>query len=145
MIYSTALLAPAATLILWSILVLLYMVIVRFKAFKAMGLDMNTAAPGTRYADVEPQMPTKVNWVSHNHTHLMEQPTLFYAVVAVLAIAGDNSALSLGMAWGYTLLRIAHSLWQVFVNRIPGRVLLFTVSTLLLLGLAINAVRITLF
>ena len=74
----------------------------------------------------------------------MEQPTLFYAVVAILAIAGDASAVSLAAAWGYTGLRIAHSLWQGLVNIVKIRIVLFTLSTLCLWVLAINAVRITL-
>ena len=141
---STDILAPAAVLILWSMIVLFYMVITRFKAFGDAGITLSSTPAGTRYVDAEPKMPAKVNWVSHNYTHLVEQPTLFYAAVAVLAIAGDSSQLSLALAWGYTGLRIAHSLWQIFVNVLTGRVILFTLSTVCMLGLAINAVRVTL-
>ena len=49
-----------------------------------------------------------------------------------------------GLAWAYAGLRIVHSLWQCLVNKIPPRVMLFFVSSLCLLGLAINAVRATL-
>ena len=138
-----AILAPAAVLVLWSLLVLLWMVTTRLKAFTAAGITLATAPVGSRYADVEADMPAKVNWVSHNYSHLMEQPTIFYAVVAILAIAGDSSSLSLTLAWAYAGLRIAHSLWQVLVNVIAVRVVLFTLSTFCLLALAINAVRIT--
>ena len=140
-----AILGPAAVLVLWSLIVLLWMVITRFKAFSDAGIDMATAPVGSRYADVEADMPAKVNWVSHNYSHLMEQPTVFYAVIAVLAIAGDNSGISLGLAWAYTGLRIVHSLWQILSNVIAVRVTLFTVSTLCLLGLAIRAVMLTVF
>lgn len=140
---TTTILGPAAVLVLWSLCVLLWVVFTRFPAFKRVGIDVASAQPGARYVDIESNMPARVNWVSHNYTHLMEQPTIFYAVVAVLAIAGDTSALSLGLAWGYTLLRIAHSLWQGLVNQLPVRILLFTASTLCLVGLAVNAVRLT--
>jgi hypothetical protein len=139
-----AILGPAAVLVLWSLIVLMWMTTTRFAAFAKGGVDVGKSARGGRYVDVEPNMPAKVNWVSHNYTHLMEQPTLFYAVVAILAIAGDASAVSLAAAWGYVGLRIAHSLWQGLVNIVKVRIVLFTLSTVCLLVLAINAVRITL-
>jgi hypothetical protein len=105
---------------------------------------MADAEPGARYVDVEPSMPPKVNWKSHNYTHLMEQPTIFYAAVLVLALAGAGTGLNLTLAWAYVGLRIVHSIWQATVNRLPVRIALFTLSTLCLLVMAINAVRVTL-
>ena len=138
-------LAPAATLVLWSLFILMWIIVTRFPAFAKAGLTLDKAEPGMRYQDVESVLPASVNWKSHNYTHLMEQPTIFYAVVVVLALAGDNSLLSLALAWTYVGIRIAHSLWQVLSNVIMVRVILFTLSTLCLWGLAINAVRITVF
>jgi hypothetical protein len=138
-------LAPAAVLVLWSLIVLLWMTATRFPAFAKVGLTMSNAEPGSRYVDVEPMLPAKVNWKSHNYTHLMEQPTLFYAVVAVLALAGEGSGINVTLAWAYVGIRVVHSIWQSTVNIISVRVALFTVSTLVLWGLAINAVRATLF
>ena len=138
-------LAPAAVLVLWSLIVLLWMTATRFPAFAKAGLKMSEAEPGSRYVDVEPMMPAKVNWKSHNYTHLMEQPTLFYAVVAVLALAGEGSGINASLAWAYVGIRVVHSIWQSTINIISVRVALFTVSTLVLWGLAINAVRATLF
>ena len=84
---NSPILAPAAVLILWSVLILLWVLITRLKAFANAGITLGTAEPGTRYGDVEAQMPASVNWKSHNFVHLMEQPTLFYGVVAILALA----------------------------------------------------------
>ena len=137
-------LGPASVLVLWSLVVLVWMTATRFPAFAKAGVNVGSTRRGARYVDVGANMPAKVNWVSHNYTHLMEQPTLFYAVVAILAIAGDASGVSLAAAWGYTGLRIAHSLWQGLVNIVKIRIVLFTLSTLCLWVLAINAVRITL-
>ena len=140
-----ALLAPVAVLVLWSLIVLVWMVTTRFKAFAAAGITLSNAPVGNRYSDVEADMPSKVNWVSHNYTHLMEQPTIFYATIAVLALAGDASDINVALAWSYVGLRIVHSLWQVLSNVIMVRVAIFTLSTFCLLGLAVNAVRVTLF
>ncbi len=138
-------LAPAAVLVLWSLVVLLWVTITRFPAFAKAGLKLSEAEPGSRYVDVESTMPAKVNWKSHNYTHLMEQPTIFYAVVAVLALAGEGSGINASLAWAYVGIRVVHSIWQSTVNIISVRVTLFTLSTLCLWGLAINAVRATLF
>ena len=139
-----SILAPAAVLVLWSLVVLAWVTATRFPAFAKAGINVANTPRGARYADVEKDMPAKVNWVSHNYTHLMEQPTLFYAAVAILAIAGDTSAVSLYAAWGYAGLRIVHSLWQGLVNIVRVRIVLFTLSTLCLWVLAINGVRVTL-
>ena len=140
-----SILGPAAVLVLWSLVVLLWMTATRFPAFAKAGVNIANTPRGARYADVEKDMPAKVNWVSHNYTHLMEQPTIFYAVVAILAIAGDSSSVNLYAAWGYVVLRIVHSLWQGLVNVVRIRVVLFTVSTICLWVLAVNAVRLTVF
>ena len=138
-------LGPAAVLVLWSLVILMWMVITRFKAFSQAGVDLANAPVGSRYVDVEKDMPARVNWVSHNYTHLMEQPTIFYAVVVVLALVGDNSFFSFVLAWSYVGIRIVHSLWQVLSNVVMVRVVLFSLSTLCLLGLSINAVKLTVF
>jgi hypothetical protein len=141
----TQILAPAAALVGWSLIMLFWVIATRFPAFAEANLDLSQAAPGTRYGDVESALPASVNWKSHNFVHLMEQPTLFYATIAILAIAGQGTELNLMLAWGYVGLRVVHSLWQSLVNTIPVRVTLFAVSTLCLTGLAVNAIRATIF
>ena len=142
---SAPILAPAAMLVFWSMVVMFWVVGTRMPAFKKAGVDLTKSAPGGRYQDVQDAMPDKVNWKSHNYTHLMEQPTLFYAVVVILAVAGDTSTLNTNLAWAYCGLRVLHSLWQGLVNTIPVRFGLFLLSSLCLLALAINAVRLTVF
>ena len=137
-------LAPPAVLVLWSLVMLLWMSLTRFPAFAKAGIKVSEAERGSRYVDVESIMPVKVNWKSHNYTHLMEQPTIFYAAVVILALAGDGSGLNAGLAWAYVAIRIVHSIWQATVNIISVRITLFTLSTLCLWVLAINAVRATL-
>ena len=138
-------LAPAAVLVLWSLVVLTWLTATRFPAFAKAGLNLSEAEPGTRYVDVEHLLPPRVNWKSHNYTHLMEQPTLFYAVVAILALAGEGSGFNVYFAWAYVGIRIVHSIWQATVNIVPVRASLFTLSTLCLLVLSVSAVRVTVF
>ena len=137
-------LAPAAVLVLWSVIMVFWMAGTRLPAMAKLGTDLKTAPPGGRGVDLEGVLPPSVNWKSHNFTHLVEQPTLFYAVVVILALSGAGDGLNAQLAWGYTGLRVLHSLWQSLVNTIPVRFMLFLLSTLCLAVLAINAVRVTL-
>jgi hypothetical protein len=75
----------------------------------------------------------------------MEQPTLFYAVVAILAITGQGDGFNTLLAWGYTMGRVLHSLWQCTINTVPVRLSLYMLSTFFLLILALEAVRVTAF
>ncbi len=138
-------LAPVATLVLWSLVILMWTVIIRFPAFAKAGLDLQTIEPGSRYQDVEAILPASVNWKSHNYTHLMEQPTLFYATAAILALAGQGDGINLALAWAYVGLRVCHSLWQSLVNKLPVRIILFATSTTCLIVMAVNAVLATVF
>ena len=80
---------------------------------------------------------------SHNYAHLMEQPTIFYPTVVILAVMGAG-AIDVALAWAYVAIRIVHSLWQATVNRIPVRFTLFLIATVCLLVLAVRAVMVTL-
>jgi hypothetical protein len=140
-------LAPAAVLVLWSLIVLLYMAYARFSNVRNVPKEKLKQLPrtGGRGQDVDAVLPPRATWPSHNYAHLMEQPTIFYAAVMILALIGQGAGTNATLAWGYVGLRIAHSLWQITVNALPVRFALFIASTLCLFALAINAVRATLF
>jgi hypothetical protein len=142
-------LAPAAVLVCWSLVMLIWLVRARQQAMAAAGMNLGESRPGGRGQDLQGRLPDAAMWPSHNYTHLMEQPTLFYAAVTILAIAGPSPGTALGMidlalAWAYALLRIVHSMWQARVNRIPERIALFRASTFCLIGLALSAAWATL-
>jgi uncharacterized MAPEG superfamily protein len=135
---NTTILAPAAVLVVWSILMLFWMAGTRLPAMKKVGIDLGTAVGG-RGVDIDPNVPPSVAWKSHNYAHLMEQPTIFYATVMILAIAGAATPLLVSFAWGYTIIRIMHSLWQATINKVSVRFVLFLLSTICLTVLAISA------
>ena len=138
------LLAAGAVLVLWTLVMLLWTATTRFSALAKAGVDLTTAPPGGRGVDLEGVLPPVTNWKSHNYTHLLEQPTLFYAVIVFLHLSGGDTALTQGFAWAYVVLRIVHSLWQATVNRVPVRFTIFALSTLCLLALSVLAVIATL-
>jgi len=140
---NTPILAPAAVLVLWSVFMMYWLMAARLPAMAKIGLDLSKAAPGGRGQDIDPNLPPPVAWKSHNYAHLMEQPTVFYAAVAILAISGGASQMSVYLAWGYTVLRVIHSVWQSTVNTVSVRFMLFVLSSLCLTVLAVQAVLAT--
>ena len=136
-------LAPAAALVAWTLIMMLWMMATRLPALGKAGINLQKAPPGGRGQDLDGQLPANVNWKAHNYVHLLEQPTLFYAAVAIIAIVGPGPH-DAWWAWGYVIFRVAHSLWQATVNRIPLRFTLFLLSTVCLVALAIRALSLTL-
>ncbi|MCC6926901.1 MAPEG family protein [Novosphingobium sp.] len=135
-------LAPAAVLVMWSLIMLVWTAATRFPAMKKLGANIKTAPPGGRGQNLDGVLPDPVQWKSHNYMHLMEQPTIFYPTVVILALLGPNAG-TVMIAWAYVALRIVHSIWQATVNTIPVRFTLFILSTICLLLLAIHAVELT--
>ncbi len=139
----TSILAPAAALVVWSIIMLFWMAGTRLPATSKIGMDLSKAAPGGRGQDIDPHVSPSVAWKSHNYTHLMEQPTIFYATIMILAISGGATSLSVSLAWGYTVLRVIHSIWQATVNTVAIRFVFFLLSSLCLTILAVQALLAT--
>jgi hypothetical protein len=135
--------APAIVLVLWSLFMLAWLAMTRLPAMARAGISL-TAIVGSRGANLEGVIPDHVNWKAHNYSHLMEQPTLFYVTVVVLGLVGAGEGLNLQLAWAYVILRILHSIVQATWNRVVVRFSLFSLSSLALLLLAINAARATL-
>ena len=136
-------LAPAAALIVWTLIVLIWMIVTRFSAMGKAGVDLRKGPPGGRGVQLEGVLPDRTNWKAHNYTHLMEQPTIFYPAVVILALAGAG-ALDIQLAWAYVAIRVVHSLWQGTVNRVPVRAMMFMVSSVILGILGIRALMATL-
>ncbi|MBC2777648.1 MAPEG family protein [Parasphingopyxis marina] len=132
-------LAPAAVLVVWTLIILLWLVVTRLPAMKKAGIDMG-AQPGGRGQNLEGVLPDKANWPSHNYAHLAEQPTIFYAAVFIIALTGTGNVwINVWLAWAYVGLRIVHSLIQLLWNYVPVRFVVFTLATICLLLLSLHA------
>lgn len=130
------LLAPVIALVLWSFVIWGWMYATRIPAILKMKMVFDSNAPRGEQMNL---LPANVRWKADNYNHLMEQPTLFYAVALALAVAGDATQLSLTLAWAYVGLRVVHSLVQALVNIIPVRFAVFFLSSLVLLALTLRA------
>ena len=130
-------LQPAIILVLWSLVVLVWMAITRVPALGVAKVDVNAA--GGRGTDLDGILPATTQWKAHNYNHLMEQPTLFYAVCLMVAVVAPADRVSFVLAWLYVALRIVHSLWQIMVNVVRIRAAIFAVYSLVLILFAIRA------
>ncbi|MGE4069818.1 MAG: MAPEG family protein [Lysobacterales bacterium] len=131
------LLAPIVALVVWSLVMWIWMYLTRIPAILAVRMRLDPNAPRGEQMST---LPASVRWKADNYTHLMEQPTIFYAIVLALALLGDTSTVSVGLAWAYVVLRVVHSLVQVLGNIIQWRFAVFALSTLPLFALTARAV-----
>ena len=131
--YEHGMIAPVVALIVWSLLMLIWLYATRIPAMSKAKLRPGQATK----SDME-ALPSAN--VANNYNHLMEQPTLFYAVCFALEFLeqGDN-AINIGLAWLYVVIRVVHSLVQATVNIIVVRFLIFMAGSIVLAMLAFHA------
>ena len=132
-------LGPVVALVAWSLAMMVWMYAVRFPAMRRKGISMKGRI-GSKTGSLEGVVEDHVNWKAHNYNHLMEQPTLFYAITLTLALLGKGDVwINVALAWGYVLCRVAHSLVQATVNVVTWRLTFFALASFCLLGLTIHA------
>ena len=131
-------LAPVVALVAWSLIMMIWMYLVRFPAMRRAGLSLKGRV-GSKGGDLDGVVEPNVQWKAHNYNHLMEQPTLFYAIALTLAFMKFGGGINYWLAWGYVGLRIVHSLIQCTVNVVRYRLTVFALATLCLAGLTTHA------
>lgn len=129
-------LAPVIALVLWSFVMWAWLYATRIPAIVKLKIVYDPNRPASEFMD---KIPPRVRWKADNYNHLMEQPTLFYAVALTLALLGAGAGLNAALAWAYVGLRVVHSLVQATVNRVTTRFAIFMVASLVLLAMAIRA------
>ena len=130
-------LLPVILLVIWTQVMLAWLVVTRLPAISAANLGPDA---GQRTAELAGQLPKEVQWKADNYNHLMEQPTIFYAVALALAIAGLGDGLNMMLAWFYLGSRIVHSFVQSTTNKVIVRFSVFALGTFALLAMSINGV-----
>jgi hypothetical protein len=132
----SVLLAPVIALVLWTFVMCVWLYATRIPAMMRRKVVYDPRRPPEEF---HAQLPPEARWKADNYNHLMEQPTLFYAVALTLAILGADDGLNAGLAWLYVALRIIHSLVQATVNVVVYRFAVFIAATVVLLALAVRA------
>jgi hypothetical protein len=131
-------LAPVVALVAWSLVMMVWMYAVRFPAMRRKGISLKGRV-GSKGGDLDGVVEPDVQWKAHNYNHLMEQPTLFYAIALSLALMGFGGGFNLWLAWAYVAFRIAHSLVQATSNVVRWRFLLFIGGSVVLAALTLHA------
>ena len=130
-------LGPVVALVAWTMIIWAWMYATRLPAMRRAGIDLKGRVGG-RGQNLDGVLADRVQWKSHNYNHLLEQPTLFYAVAVGLAMMGDRDPTTANFAWAYVALRVLHSLVQATVNIVKYRLALFIASSAVLILLTIR-------
>jgi hypothetical protein len=134
-----AIIAPVVALVAWTLVMQIWMYVTRIPAMGRAGIKLKGLV-GSRKGGLDGVIEDRVQWKAHNYDHLLEQPTLFYAVAISLALLGGGDVwINVWLAWAYVGLRILHSLIQATVNVVRWRFIVFTLASICLLGLTVHA------
>jgi hypothetical protein len=129
-----SMMTPVLILISWTLVMWLWMYATRIPAMQKAGID---AAKMREKSEMD-VLPRSVRQIADNYNHLHEQPVLFYALCIYSHLVGVSDPLNVGLAWGYVVLRVAHSVFQATVNFIPARFGLFLFASICLFAIAIR-------
>ncbi|MGH7017512.1 MAG: MAPEG family protein [Caulobacteraceae bacterium] len=132
-------LSPFIALVLWTLVMCGWLYATRIPALSKYKIVYDPRRPSEEFHSL---LPPEVRWKADNYNNLMEQPTIFYAVVLALVFLKAGSGLNVDLAWGYVGLRIAHSLVHGLINRVMIRFALFATASLVLLVMTIRAASI---
>jgi hypothetical protein len=120
---SRAILYPVFALVAWTFIVLLRMAALRLRS-------------GVRPAEFSlgesERVPTAAKLANRNYMNLLEMPTLFYVVVALVYATNVASPTIVALAWSYVGARMAHSLVHLSYNNVMHRLAVFALSNVLL-------------
>jgi hypothetical protein len=132
--YEHGMIAPVVALIIWSLVMLIWLYATRIPAMAKAKIRPGKATK----ADME-NLPGGAANVANNYNHLMEQPTLFYAVCFALQFLDQAHPINIGLAWLYVAIRVVHSLVQATINYIPLRFFIFVAGSIVLAALTVHA------
>ena len=132
--YEHGMIGPVVALAAWSLVMLLWLYVTRIPAMSRAKIRAGQATKA--------QMEALPGWAANpaaNYNHLMEQPTIFYAVCFALQLLEQANDANIGLAWAYVALRVVHSLWQAIFNIIIVRFLIFSIGSIVLIVLTAHA------
>ena len=83
--------------------------------------------------ELRPKLPDTKRYITDNHNHLFEQPTVFYAIVIYIYLVQHVDPLHIILAWAYFVFRVIHSIVHVTINNVSIRASVFVFSLACLL------------
>lgn len=133
---SLAILQPAAAMMLLTFAVWLRLYFTRIPAMRRLRVHPQKVA--TRGLKAAVDLGDAEARASDNFTNLFELPVLFHVLCISLYATGMTDFVQLGLAWGFVLLRAAHSLIHLTYNRVIHRFVVYAAGGAVLLAMAIR-------
>lgn len=81
------------------------------------------------------QEPEDLRIYTRHLSNLYEAPLLFYVIIIIASMTGQAGTAPIALAWGYALVRLAHSAVHLGSNNVLLRFRLFLISLLILAAL----------
>jgi len=132
---ASSFLTPVLALIIWTLLIWMLMYARRIPAMQKAKIDPDTAkSPDGAWKE---ELPLSVQASAHNYNHLLEQPTIFYALMFYITLTAQMSTPIFYAAWAYVVLRVIHSFVQVSSGKVMIRFSIFSLSTLMLIAMIV--------
>jgi hypothetical protein len=102
-----------------------WMTAVRMPAMQRAGLTLQDAAH-TRF--LAERLPSSATRVADNYRHLLEAPTVFYAISLAIIFSGLADSIYAACAWSFLGFRLLHSIVQATFNKVAARAALYALS-----------------
>ena len=101
-------LQPVVALLVWTFVMWVWMYATRIPAISQYKIELDPNVPPRELMN---KLPPSVRWKADNYNHLMEAPTLFYAVALTLAVAGAGNGGAATVAWGLVWFVVGYALY----------------------------------
>ena len=125
-----SILNPMLAMMAWSGLIVAILLMTRMPVVVTQWGNLQFA----KHSDeLRPKMSEKFRYITDNYNHIFEQPTLFYAVLIYIQLAGTTNQTNISLAWAYVFLRVVHSLIQLTSSNVSWRAASFATSSLSLM------------
>ena len=132
---------PCFAKLILTFVIAIRMLIVRVAAIKSKQVEMKHF----KTYDYGPTPPSIMTQAGRNFSNLFEVPTLFYMVCGFALMTNQVDMMMLVLAWLYVVLRCIHSFIHVTQNKISPRMMIYSISWVVLLIMSsLLAVRILL-
>lgn len=132
---ATAIFHPMIVLVLWTLVIVYLIGRRRFAAARKRLVKASDFACGESES-----VPDEVKIPNRNLGNLFETPVLFYVACLTVYALGKVDAWSVGLAWAYVALRIAHSIVHLTYNNVFHRLRVFAAGVAVLLAMWIRII-----
>lgn len=130
-------LLPVLALIGWTLIMAFWMLFTRIPAMRKHKIHPQK---GKFVGELHDALPQNIRGIGDNYNHLMEQPTLFYALAFYVALTGGHDHINVALLWTYVVLRVVHSVIQATINIVAYRFYAFALSTLMLVIIVVREI-----